>query len=404
MKKVNPILIGASLFLFCANISFAKNFTDVSYENPFHTAIRYLSSKGIINGYQDNTFRAEQNITRSELLKILFESNKTKTPTPKTNCFPDVGYKEWYSKYICTAKDMKIINGYKDGKFKPDQNVKKTEALKIIGEFYKWKTLEKNSKNDQWYSKYLEFATDKNLLAGYATKLSILDPITRGDLSSIIYRFLAKEEYKADKFSAEIDNKIAMKIAAEDTSSKTTEAKDSSIISRNLPEPQIVNLAPGEIKIILSWEEQTIPPETGLQEKTQFNSYLLQPTNEEISFKHKIDSKLDTILETKGTTETFTIRKIKSAVKTEDGKKDYLYFAESTNGQTTFFDAKMKVEIYDKNGLVKTILAYQDTSRIWKLFTLNENYELRIFNSIGECSLIRDSERCTRVPATIEGI
>lgn len=399
MKKLNLLLIGTSIFLLCTNFSSAKKFSDVNNDNPYYTATRYLSAKNIINGYQDDTFKPDQKITRAELLKIVFEGNKTKTTEPTTNCFPDVGYKEWYGKYICTAKNLKIIDGYKDGKFKPDQNTSKVEALKIIGEFYKW-DMEDDKSNKNWYSKYLKFSTKTNLLSESAANLATDESINRGDLATIIYRFLATQEYKTTQFSEEIDNKIGIKIVAEDIANEKTAEKGSEIISRNLPQPQIVNLTPGEIKIILSWEQPEIKPEKSLpadrQEKTQFNSYLLQPTDEEISFKHKIDSKLDTILETKGNTETFTIRKIKT-----DGDKDYLYFVESINGETTFLDAKTKIEIYDKKGLVKTIMAYENIDRIWKVFTLNKDYEMRIFNSIGDCSLIRDSESC---PEVIESI
>lgn len=392
MKKLNVLLIGTSIFLLGTNFSSAKKFSDVNNDNPYYTTTRYLSAKNIINGYQDDTFKPEQKITRAELLKIVFEGNKSKTTEPTTNCFPDVGYKEWYSKYICTAKNLKIIDGYKDGKFKPDQNISKVEALKIIGEFYKWE-MEEDKSNKNWYSKYLKYSSTTNLLTESANNLAIDEPINRGDLAAIIYRFLATKEYKATKFSEEIDNKVGIKIAAEDIANEKDSEKNSEVISRNLPTPQIVKLTPGEIKIVLSWEQPEIKPE---EEKTQFNSYLLQPTDEEISFKHKIDNKLDTILETKGNTETFTIRKIKT-----DGDKDYLYFVESINGETTFLDAKMKIEVYDKKGLVKTIMAYKNTDRIWKVFTLNKDYEMRIFNSIGDCSLIRDSESCPEVVESI---
>ncbi|MBP9770832.1 S-layer homology domain-containing protein, partial [Candidatus Gracilibacteria bacterium] len=152
MKKNNFIIIGTSIFFLFSNFSSAKVFTDIRENDNYYIASRYLSEKEVINGYTDGTFKPNQDITRAELLKIIFEGNKTPTSNPNTNCFPDVGYQEWYSKYICTAKNSKIISGYEDGNFKPNKTVNKAEALKILGEFYKWEMT--NKSNEAWYSKY----------------------------------------------------------------------------------------------------------------------------------------------------------------------------------------------------------------------------------------------------------
>lgn len=395
MKKNNFLIIGTSIFLLCTNVSSAKKFTDIQEGNKYYIASRYLSEKEVINGYDDNTFKPAQDITRAELLKIIFEGNKTKTTKQNTNCFPDVGYQEWYSKYICTAKELKIISGYDDGNFKPNQAINKAEALKILGEFYKWPT--KDNPKQAWYSKYIDLGKTQNLLENPEN----FDPeenTSRGEISETLYRFLAKTEYNAEKFSHEIENKIAIKINAQDIieeeNNKNTEnsTNDDNVISRNLPTPQIIQLAPGEIKIVFSWEMPKIPPE---QEKTEFSSYLIEPTDEIIYSEHKIDSKLDTIMESKTNSEIFTIRNLKTDIKETDQIKNYLFFIESLNGETTFNDAKAKIEIYDKKGLVKTITAYQNIDRIWKIFTLDENYEMRIFNSIDTCDQInRESEVC----------
>lgn len=388
MKKNKFILIGTSIFFLCTNLSSAKKFTDIKEDNTYYIASRYLSEKGVINGYGDDTFKPSQDITRAELLKIIFEGNNSEVKNPNTNCFPDVGYQEWYSKYICTAKNLKIINGYDDGNFKPNQTINKAEALKILGEFYQWDTSDKQ--NQAWYSKYIDFGKNKNLLEN----ASDLDPsanMSRGEISETLYRFLASTEYKTEKFSDDLENEIAIKINAQDVAEENL-IKTDKTISRNLPTPQIVQLTPGDIKIVFSWQMPIIPLE---QEKTEFNSYLLEPTDEVISFEHKIDSKVDTILETTENSETYTIRNIKPDVTIDGQIKNYLFFAQAFNGETTFDDAKVKIDIFDKKGLVKTIIAYpkdENTSpignRIWKIFTLDENYEMKIFNSIGSCDLM----------------
>ncbi len=391
MKKNNFIIIGTSIFLLYSNLTSAKIFTDVKENDTYYIASRYLSDKGVINGYVDGTFKPNQDITRAELLKIIFEGNKSETKNPNTNCFPDVGYQEWYSKYICTAKNSKIISGYDDGNFKPNKTVNKAEALKILGEFYKWEMT--NKSNEAWYSKYIDFSKNRNLLIN-SENFDPSENMSRGEISETLYRYLANNEYKVEIFSEEIENKIAVKINAQDIEEEKLENNDK-VISRNLTTPEIVKLTPGELKIVFSWEMPEIPPE---QEETEFNSYLLEPTDEIISFEHKIDSKVDTILETTSKSETFIIRNLKPDVKEDDQIKDYLFFAQAFNGETTFNDAKVKTDIYDANGLVKSIISYpkdEDVepigNRIWKIFTLDENYEMRIYNAIGTCDLMNRS-------------
>ncbi len=247
-----------------------------------------------------------------------------------------------------------------------------------------------NKSNEAWYSKYINFSKNRNLLIN-SENFDPSENMSRGEISETLYRYLANNEYKVEIFSEEIENKIAVKINAQDIEEEKLENNDK-VISRNLTTPEIVKLTPGELKIVFSWEMPEIPPE---QEETEFNSYLLEPTDEIISFEHKIDSKVDTILETTPTSETFIIRNLKPDVKEDDQIKDYLFFAQAFNGETTFNDAKVKIEIYDVNGLVKSILAYPKDenaepigNRIWKIFTLDENYEIRIYNAIGTCDLM----------------
>src|SRR5680860_1826830 len=46
-------------------------FTDVSSEHPYSTAISDLSSRGIISGYGDDTFRPETTVKRAQFAKMI---------------------------------------------------------------------------------------------------------------------------------------------------------------------------------------------------------------------------------------------------------------------------------------------------------------------------------------------
>ncbi len=54
--------------------------------------------------------------------------------------FPDVPKNEWFGKYICIAKAQGIIDGYPDETYRPEQNISFVEAAKIIVNIFEFET------------------------------------------------------------------------------------------------------------------------------------------------------------------------------------------------------------------------------------------------------------------------
>lgn len=50
--------------------------------------------------------------------------------------FPDVSKNQWFAKYICVAKQEGIVKGYDDGTFKPENDINFVEAAKILVEIF----------------------------------------------------------------------------------------------------------------------------------------------------------------------------------------------------------------------------------------------------------------------------
>lgn len=178
-------------------------FTDVTAATKNATAISFLKSEGIVNGYDDGTFKPANNLNRAELLKILVEGvGFSPDPGVYKNCFPDVK-EEWFAKYVCFAKEQGWVEGYPDGKFKPALNINKVEAVKMLLETFE--IFQVDLTNDQWtvlggvYSDVPEDAWFSNYIAT-AWYLDILEEdgsiygpatfITRGGISENIYRLI----------------------------------------------------------------------------------------------------------------------------------------------------------------------------------------------------------------------
>lgn len=109
----------------------AQIFSDISPTHQYADAIKDLKSRNIINGYGDGTFRPEGNINRAEAVKILLNGNNIKTDSSAPNVFPDVPSNTWFTDFVNTAAVRKIIKGYADGTFQPAHNISRAEFLKV---------------------------------------------------------------------------------------------------------------------------------------------------------------------------------------------------------------------------------------------------------------------------------
>lgn len=107
-------------------------FSDVPDSSTYAQAAAYLKEHKVIQGYADGSFRPENSINRAEFLKIILEG-KGIHPSGSAfkNCFPDVGT-QWFASYVCYAKEHGILIGYPDGYFRPEQTINRAESLKIF--------------------------------------------------------------------------------------------------------------------------------------------------------------------------------------------------------------------------------------------------------------------------------
>ncbi len=117
-----------------------KNFTDkASIPSWARLHIQNLCSLNIYSGYKDNTFRPNKYITRGELAKVIWECmDKSKTPH-NTKTFKDnEAIPAWCKESIYGLEFLGIIDGYKDNTFRANSPITRAEVCKIIVEFMKY--------------------------------------------------------------------------------------------------------------------------------------------------------------------------------------------------------------------------------------------------------------------------
>lgn len=106
MKKLLSLALVILLVFALLPVSGAADFKDVPADNATLTqATSLLSALGIINGYDDGSFKPEKQVTRAEMAKMMISAlgyGDIANDTPKfTDC-----QKHWAKGYISLANDQ----------------------------------------------------------------------------------------------------------------------------------------------------------------------------------------------------------------------------------------------------------------------------------------------------------
>ena len=103
-------------------------FTDLPFASDDH-CIASLSVIGLLRGYEDGSFRPDNPISRAECVVLL--SRLIEVPAGSST-FSDVPETHWASSAISAGTSAGWLSGYPDGTFRPDQNITRLEAVKMI--------------------------------------------------------------------------------------------------------------------------------------------------------------------------------------------------------------------------------------------------------------------------------
>ena len=146
-----------------------NDFSDVESADWYNNAISTAAQAGIVNGYEDGTFRPNNPITRAEFAAIA--SRFANVPFEGEDMFSDItGH--WAADNINEATTVGWINGYEDGTFRPDRNITRAEAMTLINRvLYRYVEAEDlrddmikwdDNTADKWYYANVQEATNSH--------------------------------------------------------------------------------------------------------------------------------------------------------------------------------------------------------------------------------------------------
>lgn len=114
-----------------ANGSKEQLFNDVTTDHWAYKQITSIGNKGIIKGYGDGTFRPGDKVTRAHAAVMIVNALKLDYVGKVPN-FSDVPSEHWAAEHIAVAQETGIIKGYKDGTFKPGENITRGQISVMV--------------------------------------------------------------------------------------------------------------------------------------------------------------------------------------------------------------------------------------------------------------------------------
>ncbi|CEO21250.1 IdeS/Mac family cysteine endopeptidase [Paraclostridium sordellii] len=242
-KLISSVLLGSILMTPIYTYANPK-LSDISGHWAKKEINQFISS-GYVNGYEDNTFRPDNSITRAEFVKLV---NKYFGFNSKEEInFSDINTNDWYYNDICIASKAGYINGYEDKTFRPNKTITREEVSKILisiknkqdNVYDKLNKYPDKSKVSNWAKPYVEGAIEQGYLKG--NDLGFLNPtnnITRAESITILSR-VSKEK---PEIKDETKNEPPVITAKEDLILEFWQKFDTSMLNVKVSDKEDKNL------------------------------------------------------------------------------------------------------------------------------------------------------------------
>ena len=183
-----------------------KDFADIKDKAAeMQNAIKTLAAKGIINGTSESTFSPDDSISRVEIAALIVRTLSKLDPN-ENGGFADVTPSNWYFGAAGSCKKYGIINGFEDNTFRGDDKIAKEQIVAVAARVLK---NEMNYKVPENIVEYLTYADAANLPEWAKEDIAVAnmanlvmdrsdnlfaeeDQMIRGDAAIILYRLFHK--------------------------------------------------------------------------------------------------------------------------------------------------------------------------------------------------------------------
>ena len=202
-EEVDEILAAAREALKTAGCP-STNFTDVEENGWYHTGVDFMVKNGFMNGVADDAFDVDGNLTRAQLVTILYRTAGEPESTA-TNPFADVADGQWYTNAVIWAAENGIVKGVNTTTFAPNDQITREQIATILFRYAKAEKVEGKlagfpdaEKVSDYAADAMAWAVEQGLINGISesdgkTYLAPQETATRAQIAVILMRYLTAE-------------------------------------------------------------------------------------------------------------------------------------------------------------------------------------------------------------------
>lgn len=224
---ITSVLTFTVAFAASAFAAESKGFTDVDFSTEQGQAIEKMYDAGYLAGYSDGSFKPNATITRAELTRVfnqVFKYELNEEKAAEMSDFTDVEKGVWYYNDVKIAQSNGYINGFEDNTFRPQDNFTRQQTCVVLalaaGLDNNISDITINDEVSPWAEAYVKAA-----IADGAFKLENGNTfrgtvnITRGEVCQALAKYVAVEETTTEATTKEETQTTTKK--AETTTTKT---------------------------------------------------------------------------------------------------------------------------------------------------------------------------------------
>lgn len=209
MKRILSFLLAAvlasSLLVLPAGAADVVRFADVTDQNTI-MAVESLRLMGVLDGYNDNTFRPGAALNRAQFCKMAVYAMHGEEELGLYNTvtiFPDAKPSHWASAYINMASRKGVIAGYPDGKFHPERSVTVGQAVTILLRMLGYKD---EDIGGVWPASYMAAGATVGLTDGVGTNGNAT--LTRGQAAQLFLNLLRSDMKEKGSYLASLGGTV----------------------------------------------------------------------------------------------------------------------------------------------------------------------------------------------------
>lgn len=106
-------------------------YNDVNKNSWYYNAVKYVTDIGLMSGIGEERFNPSGKLTRSQVAQILYNEGG-KQPVEWKDLYKDVKDENWYSKAVIWCTLQGLVSGYGNNRFGPEDNITREQLVVML--------------------------------------------------------------------------------------------------------------------------------------------------------------------------------------------------------------------------------------------------------------------------------